>query len=83
MKISIALTTAALIFSTSVFAKEEKKVERIAKPDCTSENSPFEVIAGKCNLVKGVSLYGDIAGLSSLGINGGVSGVAEFGVSGN
>jgi opacity protein-like surface antigen len=63
----LALTfLAVLALSSAAFAAD---AQRPVKADCTPQNSPLEVLFGKCHLVKGVALYGqgleNLAGISS------------------
>jgi len=63
----------ALVFAAlTVVASAADSQPQPAKPVCTAQNGPLEVIFGKCHLVKGVALYGQ--GLENLaGISDGMS----------
>ena len=39
------------------------KSPTVTIPDCTGKNSPLEVLAGSCKLVKGVMIYGDLTSI--------------------
>ncbi|CDX21978.1 conserved exported hypothetical protein [Mesorhizobium sp. ORS 3324] len=55
---------AIAILAISVGYAEAK--DRKVTPVCTASSRPFEVLAGKCFLVKGSMIYGDIADLSQI-----------------
>ncbi|TIQ28514.1 MAG: hypothetical protein E5X48_31345 [Mesorhizobium sp.] len=55
---------AIAILAISVDCAEAK--DRKVAPVCTASSRPFEVLAGKCFLVKGSMIYGDIADLSQI-----------------
>ncbi|MFK0690290.1 hypothetical protein ACFX5Q_19090 [Mesorhizobium sp. IMUNJ 23033] len=55
---------AIVILAISVGYAEAK--DRKVPPVCTASSPLFEVLGGKCFLVKGSMIYGDIADLSQI-----------------
>ena len=67
MKHGLFFLATLLAFGASpAFAAETAKPVEVATvtiPDCTGKNSPLEVLAGSCKLVKGVMIYGDLTSI--------------------
>ena len=62
MSKTILATIAILAISVGYAEARDRKVP----PICTASSPLFEVLGGKCLLVKGSMIYGDIADLSQI-----------------
>ncbi|SFQ18044.1 hypothetical protein SAMN03159463_05892 [Mesorhizobium sp. NFR06] len=61
---SKTILSAFVILAVSIGHAEAK--DRKVPPVCSASSKLFEVLGGKCFLVKGSMIYGDIADLSQI-----------------